>query len=383
MEYDIRWVGNVAGFGSIDEISRNMAIGLRCLDKHVLCEQVSRPSRIYLGDSVLQKLASLNYEGTNHKFVRVFHRYFNETIDDKNPEDIARASYITFETDRIPKNWVKKLNNLDGVIVPSSFNIDTFSVSGVDKSKIYVCQHGIDQDFFNANAMPFTIFPLNDRFTFLHVSDFTPRKSIREMVIGYTREFSAGDNVALLIKSFCGAYNETAMRKIIKDAQASVRKNDKPPIFLYINPIKTDLMPSLYTSCQAFVLPSKGEGVGIPYLEAMACGVPVVGTSITGQKDFLTEETAFTIDTREPEYVEDQEQLKICGMTYLGHKWSPVAPDAIGHAMRRCYSDSEGREKRIVAANKMINEKYSIMTAARRFLKTLDTIVETKGNDKK
>jgi phosphatidylinositol alpha-1,6-mannosyltransferase len=42
-----------------------------------------------------------------------------------------------------------------------------------------------------------------------------------------------------------------------------------------------------YRLADAFVMPSKGEGFGIVFLEAMSCGVPVVGSKIDGSKEAL------------------------------------------------------------------------------------------------
>lgn len=39
---------------------------------------------------------------------------------------------------------------------------------------------------------------------------------------------------------------------------------------------------SLYRACQAYVFPSLHEGFGLPVLEAMACGAPVIGSNCTG-----------------------------------------------------------------------------------------------------
>lgn len=57
-----------------------------------------------------------------------------------------------------------------------------------------------------------------------------------------------------------------------------------------------------YRLADVYVMPSKGEGFGIVYLEAMACGIPVVGSSIDGSLDAIPDETfGLTVDPAQPE----------------------------------------------------------------------------------
>ncbi len=51
--------------------------------------------------------------------------------------------------------------------------------------------------------------------------------------------------------------------------------------------IPTDAMARMYNVLDVFLLPSKGEGFGIPIVEAEACGVPVITTKCTGQEELM------------------------------------------------------------------------------------------------
>ena len=65
--------------------------------------------------------------------------------------------------------------------------------------------------------------------------------------------------------------------------------------------VNTDL-PSIYCQCEVFLYPSLRESFGIPMLEAMACGVPVI-TSNTSSMPEVAGSAALIIDPYKPEQI--------------------------------------------------------------------------------
>lgn len=55
----------------------------------------------------------------------------------------------------------------------------------------------------------------------------------------------------------------------------------------FLGYVPFDSLPDLYRAADVFVMPSTGEGFGIVYLEAMACGTPAVGLAVGGAGDAL------------------------------------------------------------------------------------------------
>jgi glycosyltransferase involved in cell wall biosynthesis len=54
-------------------------------------------------------------------------------------------------------------------------------------------------------------------------------------------------------------------------------------------------MRDLYSLADAFVLPTRGEGWGIPVAEAMAMGLPVIVTNYSGPTEYANEENAYLL----------------------------------------------------------------------------------------
>lgn len=55
----------------------------------------------------------------------------------------------------------------------------------------------------------------------------------------------------------------------------------------FLGGVDDDALAGYYNLCDCFVMPSKGEGFGIVFLEALACGKPVIGGNMDGSREPL------------------------------------------------------------------------------------------------
>jgi glycosyltransferase involved in cell wall biosynthesis len=75
-----------------------------------------------------------------------------------------------------------------------------------------------------------------------------------------------------------------------------------PPAVRDLGAVPDEHLPGLYAGASAFVLPSLYEGFGLPCIEAMACGVPVVAARAGALPDTCGD-AALYADPRDPDHI--------------------------------------------------------------------------------
>ncbi len=63
-----------------------------------------------------------------------------------------------------------------------------------------------------------------------------------------------------------------------------------------------NVLACLYSGCEAFVFPSLYEGFGLPVLEAMQCGAPVITSNVTALPE-VAGDAALLVDPTDPEAI--------------------------------------------------------------------------------
>ena len=269
-----------------------------------------------------------------------------------------RVGYSMLEVDGIPDNWVEQANAIDEVWVPSHFNQETFAASGV-KRPIKVMPLGVDIDYFNPHIRSRR---LNDRYVFLSVFEWGERKAPEVLLKAYNREFSSKDNVLLLLK----VTNTDPAVNIERQVRAMRLETGRAPVVMVLNQsVPSYQMGALYRSSDCFVLPTRGEGWGMPTLEAMACGLPVISTRWSAQTEFFDEEVGYPIDIKGliPAVAK-------CPY-YEGFRWADPDVDHLAQLMRHVYENQGEARARGSRASVAAREKWTWSSAAGRIKERL------------
>ena len=160
---------------------------------------------------------------------------------------------------------------------------DLIRRAGVPASRIEVVHHGLDPRF----APPAGPAPGADRPPYvLAVGGVSPRKNTRRLIEGFARWRERGGYRAQYRLLITGTSLDN---DFLRDGSSV------PEQVSLLGYVDKDELPGLYAGAAVFLYPGIYEGFGLPILEAMACGAPVV-TSTTGAAPEVAGEAAVLVD---------------------------------------------------------------------------------------
>jgi len=120
------------------------------------------------------------------------------------------------------------------------------------------------------------------------VGRLDPRKNLRLLIEALASRKRRGKLAEKLLITGCKDYRH---REVF---QAIERHNLENEV-VFLGGVDDQLLPLLYNMAEVFVFPSWGEGFGLPVLEAMACGTPVITTD-RGSLAEVAGDAAFLVD---------------------------------------------------------------------------------------
>jgi glycosyltransferase involved in cell wall biosynthesis len=193
----------------------------------------------------------------------------------------------------------KRIGKADRIIVISDFIKKSAIEFGLPEEILRTIHLGVDGETFrlkDSNQLGETKkkFNLPDNFI-LFVGSIEPRKNLLRLVQAYlSLEKTIRNEFKLVLVGFKGWENREIM-ELLSEAKEDI---------LYAGYVPEQELADIYNLATLFVYPSLYEGFGLPALEAMACGCPVVTSNVASIPE-VCGDAAMLVDPLDEESIAD------------------------------------------------------------------------------
>jgi glycosyltransferase involved in cell wall biosynthesis len=226
--------------------------------------------------------------------------------------NIGISAYV--ETNLCNEAWILKTLAMDLVLVPSIFSKNLVINSSTCKNKkaqlqkkIVVVPEYYHQDFdcYENDISSISLKSLdeiNTSFNYLTIGHITSvneecdRKNIIATLRYFCKFFKGNKDVGLILKTSFGrstTLDKTKTRNFLSNALKEIRaEEDGPKVYFLHGDMSVKDLYLLYNSEKVnyYLSLTKGEGFGLPILEAARCGLPIIATNWSGHLDFLDDD---------------------------------------------------------------------------------------------
>jgi glycosyltransferase involved in cell wall biosynthesis len=234
------------------------------------------------------------------------------------------------------------------IAVSESTRQDLLRLYGLEPDRVDVIPNGVDAAFQPLPAGEVTAFRVKQGLPehfLLFVGTLEPRKNVVRLVEAYAR--LPQPRCPLLLVGGKGWFYERVFRRV-----EELGLTEEVHFAGYV---PAEELPWWYNAATALVYPSLYEGFGLPALEAMACGTPVVTSTtsslpeVVGQAGLLVEPTDVEALTAALQRVLQDAALRVqmrtAGLAQAAHfSWLGTASSTVG-SYRRALEPGGGTER--------------------------------------
>lgn len=199
---------------------------------------------------------------------------------------------------RFVRRTARSAAEADGIIADSeSTRRDLIELLGLPAQKLRVIYPGFDPAFQvlpeeAARDRVCQRFGLSGPYI-LHVGTLEPRKNLEMLVKAYARLRRERQIPHRLVLVGARGWKYESLFHCID-------RLDSPDAVCYLGPVPASDLPALYNAAELFVYPSLYEGFGLPPLEALACGTPVVTSNISSLPEVVGDAACLVDPSDEP-----------------------------------------------------------------------------------
>jgi glycosyltransferase involved in cell wall biosynthesis len=172
------------------------------------------------------------------------------------------------------------------IAVSDSTRQDAIRVLGISPEKIFTTQLGVDASFESVKdngekSRVIQKYDLPEKFI-LYVGLIEPRKNLPLLISAYKRLIEHDMDYKLVLVGRYGWMYDQVLAQIADLALESMVQ--------LVGYVPQEDLPLVYNLSSLFVYPTIYEGFGLPVLEAMACGVPVITSDVSALPEIVGED---------------------------------------------------------------------------------------------
>lgn len=278
-----------------------------------------------------------------------------------------RIGYWFWELSHFPLALAPAFRHVDELWAPSRFCLEAFralapvEVRWVPPAVIAPHEEPADRRSLGLDAETFLFF-----FAFDALS-IPERKNPAGLLRAFARVARESPRPVHLLLKVNHLHEEPGLEKRLAELATGL------PVTLFAEPLSRSGMNALTAGCDAYVSLHRSEGLGLPLIEAMYLGKPVIATGYGGVTDFLDEETGWVVRH---------------GMTALESAQGPYPAGAVWaepdveHAaelmLELANAEPGSTAGRIEAARRRVSEIYAPAAAGARMRRELDRIARLR-----
>lgn len=186
------------------------------------------------------------------------------------------------------------------ITISETIKAEIVSHYAIDESRVHVARPGCDLTHFDGELRPDRHIPgLPDRYL-LYMGTIEPRKNLPGLLQAYADLRTRRTDTPPLVLAGGVGWR-------VRELVGELRSLSEEGTVVSLGYVSEDLVPALYARAQALVFPSFYEGFGLPALEAMASGCPVIASDRSSIPEVVGD-AALLVDPYDPRAIADAMQ---------------------------------------------------------------------------
>jgi len=286
------------------------------------------------------------------------------------------------EADRCNPAWVDAVNRMDLVILPSQFVKKVLTSTGAVTTRLEVIPEAFIDTILNKDVAGMKL-GLPTKFNFLVFGQFTgnnpenDRKNLFYTVKWLAETFKDNQDVGVVIKTNLSrntSLDRVQTQNILSQLLLEVQKGVGPKFFLLHGNMSDADVAGLYRSpdIKALVSLTRGEGFGLPILEAAASDLPVIATNWSAHTEFLKHGKFVKVEAS----LVPVHASRIDGQIFVKDaQWAAPSEEDAKRKLRKFYESSSMPASWAKELGESIRETHSFSAIAAQYDETLKGVL--------